>query len=181
LYVCNSGYGSDRTVSVLTVAPLKLSKTLTIGAGPTGITKTSDGSIVVACTGNAYAMPPLPGALYRLDASSRTVKDSVVLSDQLWGNVCAGTNGDVYCLGVTPGSYYGGPVHRFVLISHTLTSSVIPGTFYSMAVDAASGDVYVADARNFAAQGEVRILTSSLTPKKTLQVERAPAVFTFKR
>ena len=73
LYVCNSGYGADRTVSVCTVAPLKVTKTLTLGAGPTGITKAGDGSVVVACTGNAYAMPPAAGSLYRIDASARTV------------------------------------------------------------------------------------------------------------
>jgi DNA-binding beta-propeller fold protein YncE len=181
LYVCNSGYGSDRTVSVLTVTPLKLSKTLTIGDGPTGITKAGDGSIVVACTGNPYGMPASQGSLYRIDAATRMIKDSVVFSENLWGTVCAGTSGDVYCIGVTAGSYYGGPVHRLVLSSRTLTASVVPGTFYGMAVDASSGDVYLADAKNFAGQGEVRILSSGLTPKRTIPVERGPAVFAFKR
>lgn len=181
LYVCNSGYGADRTVSVLSVAPLAKTKTLTIGAGPTGITRAGDGSIVVACTGNPYSVPAIPGSLYRIDASARTVKDSLILTEPLWGTVSAGTNGDVYCLGVTAGSYYGGPVHRFLLSSRTLSSAVVPGTFYAMTVDAASGDVYLADAKSFASQGEVRILNASLVQKRTLQVGRGPAVFAFKR
>jgi hypothetical protein len=181
LYVCNSGYGADHTVSVLTLSPLNVAKTLTIGTGPTGITKAGDGSIVVACTGNPYGVPATPGSIYRIEAATRAVKDSVVLSENLWGTLCAGTNGDVYCIGVTPGSYYGGPVHRFVTSSRTLTMAVISGTFYSMAVDASSGDVYAADAKNFSSQGEVRILSSSLTAKRTIQVQRGPAVFAFKR
>ena len=104
-----------------------------------------------------------------------------MMTEALWGSVEAGTNGEVYVLGVTPGSYYGGPVHRLVLSSRTITPSAIPGTFYGMAIDGSSGDMYLADAKSFASQGEVRIFTSALTVKKTFQVGRGPAVFAFKR
>jgi hypothetical protein len=181
LYVCNSGYGSDNRVSVLSLSPLALVKTITVGAGPTGVTRASDGSVVVACTGNQYGMPVVPGSVYRIDAATRTVKDSVVMTGPLWGSICSGSGGDVYVLGVTGGSYYGGPVHRLVLASHSVTPSVVPGTFYAMAIDASSGDMYLADALNFATRGEVRIVSSAFTPKKTLLVQRAPAVFAFKR
>ena len=181
LYVCNSGYGSDNRVSVLSLSPLAVVKTIAVGAGPTGITQASDGSVVVACTGNPYSTPAVPGSIYRIDAASRSVKDSVMMTDPLWGSVAAGANGEVYVLGVTAGSYYGGPVHRLVLSSRTITSSVIPGTFYGMAIDGFSGDMYLADAKSFASQGEVRIFSSALTARNTLQVGRGPAVFAFKR
>jgi hypothetical protein len=181
LYVCNSGYGSDNRVSVLSVSPLALIKTIILGAGPTGITRASDGSVVVVCTGNPYGMPAVPGSIYRIDAATRSVKDSLVMTEPLWGSICAGTNGEVYVLGVTAGSYYGGPVHRLVLSTHALTASVVPGTFYAMAIDASSGDMYLADAKGFASQGEVRIVSPAFTVKRTLQVERGPSVFAFKR
>jgi hypothetical protein len=41
--------------------------------------------------------------------------------------------------------------------------------------------MYLADALNFAARGEVRIVSPAFTAKKTLLVQRAPAVFAFKR
>jgi hypothetical protein len=181
LYVCNSGYGSDNRVSVLSVSPLALVKTIPVGAGPTGITRTSDGSIVVACTGNPYGIPVVPGSIYTIDAATRTVRDSVVMTEPLWGSISSGLHGEVYVLGVTSGSYYGGPVHRFVLSTRTVTASVVPGTFYGMAIDAASGDMYLADAKSFASQGEVRIVSSAFTAKRTLLVERCPSVFAFKR
>jgi hypothetical protein len=181
LYVCNSGYGASRTVSVVSVAPLSVIKTLTLREGPTGITRASDGSIVVACTGNPYSMPAVPGGLYRINASSRVVEDSVIASEPLWGTVCAGTGGDVFFIGVTSGSFYGGPVHRYVLASRTLNPSVIPGTYYSMTVDASSGEVYTADAKNFASKGEVKVYSLALTLKRTLAVQKGPAVFAFKR
>ena len=181
LYVCNSGYGSGRTVSVVTVAPLAVATTLTVREGPTGITRASDGSIVVACTGNPYSMPAVPGGIYRINAASRTVQDSVIVSDPLWGTVCAGTEGDVFFIGVTSGSFYGGPVFRYVISTKALTANAIPGTYYGMAVDASSGDVYVADAKNFSGKGEVRVYSRSLTLKRTLTVQKGPAVFAFKR
>lgn len=181
LYVCNSGYGADRTVSVLTLAPFAVAKTLTVGSGPTGITRTPDGALMVACTGNAFAVPPVPGGLYRIDPAARAVTDSVVLTTPLWGTLTAGTNGDVLFLGTTTGSYYGGPVHRYHLASRTVTQSVIAGTFYALAVDGVSGDVYVADAKGFVSAGEVAVYSSAFNAKKSLTVQRGPAVIAFKR
>ncbi len=181
LYVCNSGYGSGRTVSVVHVAPLAVTKTLTLREGPTGITRAADGSIFVACTGNPYSVPAVPGGVYRINAASRSVQDSIIVNDPLWGTVSAGTNGDIFFIGVTPGSYYGGPVYRYVITSKTLSASAIPGTYYGMAVDASSGDVYAADAKNFAGKGEVRVYSQALTLKRTLTVQKGPAVFAFKR
>jgi YVTN family beta-propeller protein len=180
LYVCNSGYGSSRTVSVVAVSPLSVVKTLTLREGPTGITRAGDGSIVVACMGNPYSMPPVAGGLYKINATNRAVEDSVIMTEPLWGTVCAGKGGDVFFIGVTAGSFYGGPVHRYLFSSRTLSNSIVPGTYYGMAVDASSGDLYVADAKNFASNGEVRIYSEALTLKRTLAVQKGPAVFAFK-
>ena len=181
LYVCNSGYGSSKTVSVVGLSPLNVVKTLTLRDGPTGITRSSDGSIFIACTGNPYSVPAVPGGVYRINTTTRSVQDSVVMTDPLWGTVCAGNAGEIFFIGVTPGSFYGGPVHRYSAASKTLSTSVVGGTYYGMAVDASSGDLYVADAKNFASRGEVRIYSQALTLKRTLAVQRGPAVFAFKR
>lgn len=180
LYVCNSGYGAANTVSILSVSPLATRETLRVGAGPTGIVRSDDGVLWVSCTGNPYGTPSLPGGVYKIDPVTRTVQDSVLFTDALWGSIAAG-DGAVYVLGVTPGSYYGGPVHRIQTASKTLAQSVIAGTFYGIAVDRASGDLYLADAKSFGAQGEVRSYTSALTIKKVMQVQRGPAVFAFAR
>jgi DNA-binding beta-propeller fold protein YncE len=64
LFVCNSGYGGARSVTVYDLATRKVVTTLTIGLGPTGIVAGSDDRVWVVCTGNAYATPPVPGSLY---------------------------------------------------------------------------------------------------------------------
>jgi DNA-binding beta-propeller fold protein YncE len=180
LYVCSSGYGAANTVSVLSLSPLATRGTLRVGAGPTGIVRSDDGAIWVSCTGNPYGIPSVPGGVYKIDPVTRTVRDSIVFTEPLWGSIAAG-DGAVYVLGVTPGSYYGGPVHRIQTASNTLAQSVIAGTFYAIAVDRASGDLHLADARSFGAQGEVRSYTSALAFKKAMQVQRGPAVFAFAR
>jgi DNA-binding beta-propeller fold protein YncE len=181
LYVCNSGYGADNTVSVLSLTPLQTRATVRVGFGPTGIVRADDGTLWVACTGNAYSVPPAPGSIFAINPSTRSVKDSLVLTGQLWGSIAAGDDGLAYILGVTAGSYYGGPVHRLNLGSKALTQDVIPGTFYGIGIDRASGEVYLADAKNFTSQGEVRSYTPALTLKRTVTVERGPAVFGFTR
>lgn len=181
LYVCNSGYGADNTVSVLGVSPLQTRSTIRVGAGPTGIARASDGTLWVACTGNPYGMPALPGAIYKLNPTTHAAQDSVVFTEPLWGSIAIGTDGAAYFLGVTPGSYYGGPLHRVQLSTLTVTRDVVAGTFYAVSIDPASGDTYLADAKSFVTQGEVRSYTSSLVHKRTVGVQRGPAVFAFSR
>lgn len=181
LYVCNSGYGAENTVSVLGVSPFQIRATIRVGAGPTGIARASDGSLWVACTGNPYGMPVLPGAIYKLNASTHSAQDSVVFTESLWGAISVGTDGAAYFLGVTPGSYYGGPLHRLQLSTLTVTRDVVAGTFYALSIDPASGDTYLADAKSFVSQGEVRSYTASLVHKRTVEVQRGPSVFAFSR
>jgi DNA-binding beta-propeller fold protein YncE len=181
LYVCNSGYGADNTISVLSLSPLQSRATLRVGSGPTGIVRAHDGTLWVACTGNAYGVPPSPGSLFAINPSTRSVQDSLVLTAQLWGSIALGNDGAAYVLGVSAGSFYGGPVHRFNLGTKALAQEVIPGTFYAMGIDGASGEVYVADAKSFTSQGEIRSYTTAFTLKRTVGVQRGPAVFGFAR
>jgi hypothetical protein len=133
------------------------------------------------CTGNAYAMPPVPGSLYTINSTTLSVEDSVIFGGPLWGAIDASTDGYLYVLGVTPGSFYGGPVHRIRISSKTVTPDFIPGTFYGLAVDGVTGDVYLADARGFAVAGEVRVFTRGGVAKRTAAVQRGPAVFVFRQ
>jgi DNA-binding beta-propeller fold protein YncE len=181
LFVCNSGYGGSRSVTVYDLATRRVVTTLTIGLGPTGIVAGSDDRVWVVCTGDAFVIPPVPGSLYKINPATLNVEDSVLFSAPLWGAIDASPDGYLYVLGVTPGSFYGGPVHRTTISSKTLTQNFIPGTFYGVALDGVTGDVYLADARGFAAAGEVRIFTQGGVAKRVVSVQRGPAVFVFKR
>jgi DNA-binding beta-propeller fold protein YncE len=181
LFICNSGYGGARSVTVYDLAARRVVTTLTIGLGPTGIVAGSDDRVWVVCTGDAFAVPPVPGSLYRINPATPGVEDSLLFGAPLWGAIDSSPDGYIYVLGVTPGSFYGGPVHRVAVSSKTVTQDFIPGTFYGLAIDRATGDVYLADARGFAAAGEMRIFTQGGVAKRTDAVQRGPAVFAFKR
>jgi DNA-binding beta-propeller fold protein YncE len=170
LLVCNSGFGSNRTISVIDATVDTVKKTLIAGDGPTEAVVAEDGKIWVACSGDAFGSPATFGTVYVIDPSVRTVEDSLVFTENLWGAISIGSDGFAYVVGVTGGSFYGGPIHRIEMATKAVTMNFIPGTFYAMAMDEVSGDLYLADAKNFASDGEVHIFTKNGILNKKLCV-----------
>ena len=181
LFVCNSGYGLDRTVSVINVVSGVVDTTLAVRDGPGGVVLGPDGRIWVSCSGNAFGAPPTLGAVFLINPGSLAVEDSILFLENLWGSIAAGTDGSIYILGVSPGSFFGGPVHKIVSATHSVSLNFIPGTFYSLAVDSLSGEIYTADVKDFNGDGEVDIFKSDGTLQKTFTVQLGPGAFAFKR
>ncbi len=181
LYVCNSGYGADSTVSVIDVNADTLKATITVGDGPSGVAALKNGKVVVACTGNAFGTPPTNGRLVIINPSTNTIEDTIDLTENLFGNIAVGFDGSVYVLGVTSGSYFGGPVHRLNPDTKVLTMSFIAGTYYSIAVEQAEDEIYVSDVKQFTADGEVQIYKKDGTLKKFFTAQKGPSVIVFKR
>jgi YVTN family beta-propeller protein len=180
LFVCNSGYGADNSVTVIDPDARSVVTTLRVGAGPSGVVLGSDGKLWVACAGNALGTPAIPGGVYRINPATNTVVDSISFVEPLGGTVVASTDGYVYVIG-SSASYFGGPVHRISITSQTVMMNFVPGTYYGAGVDDATGDLYLADAKAFAASGEVSIYTRTGMLKKTFVAERGPSLFQFKR
>jgi len=180
LFVCNSGYGYDNTVSVINLESHTVETTLRVGAGPSGIALGSDGLLWVACTGNAYATPQVPGAVFRINPTARVVTDSIVFSEPLAGTMSASIKGYIYVIGSST-SYFGGPIHRITVSTSAVGLNYIAGTFYGVGSDDATGDIYVADARSFDSQGSVAIYTDAGVLKRSFLAERGPSAFLFRR
>jgi hypothetical protein len=89
-------------------------------------------------------------------------------------------DGTVYVLGVSGGTILGGPVHR-ISPSGGVASSFIQGSFYAIDIDGASELIYLADAMNFVADGEVSIMRMDGTLVKRFTVQRGPGSFAFRR
>ena len=179
LFVCNSGFGSNRTISVVDATVDTVKKTLILGEGPTAAAVAVDGKIWVACTGNAFGTPVTLGKVYVIDPATTTVQDSLVFTENLWGAISIGSDGFAYVVGITGGSFYGGPIHRIEMATKAVTMNFISGTFYAMAMDEVSGDLYLADAKNFASDGEVHIFTKNGILKKTFTVQKGPGAIAF--
>jgi YVTN family beta-propeller protein len=180
LFVCNSGFGEGVTVSVINTENEELLRTITLHYGPTGVAFAPDGSVWVSCTGNAVLDSPFEGRVYVIDGSSLAVKDSVVFPNQLlFGPIALSEDGYAYVLGVTGGSFYGGPVHRISMSTHELTLNYIPGTYYAIASEPGTGSLYLADAKSFSGAGEITVMTPRGTVKKRFAAQRGPGKFAF--
>jgi YVTN family beta-propeller protein len=180
LFVCNSGYGADNTVTVINPDTRSVVTTIRVGAGPSGIVLGSDQKLWVACAGNAFGTPALPGGLYRIDPSTNTLVDSIAFAETLGGAIVATTDGYLYVIG-SSASYFGGPIHRIQIASRLVTMNFVAGTYYGAGIDDATGDLYLGDAKSFASSGEVSIYTRTGVLKKTFVAERGPSLFLFKR
>jgi YVTN family beta-propeller protein len=181
LFVCNSGYGSDRTVTVIDAATDRPIRTVTVREGPASAAVGTDGRVWVACTGNAFGSPPSPGAVMVIDPASLAVTDSVLFTENLGGAIVGSGDGLLYLLGSTTGSFYGGPVHRIVESSRAVTTGFIPGTWYALAYDEAGGDVYTANARNFTSAGEVEVHSRDGSFRRRFAAQIGPGVIRFRR
>jgi YVTN family beta-propeller protein len=181
LFVCNSGYGASRNVSVIDVLTDSVIATLPLSDGPSSAVLASDGRLWVTCTGNPYVTPATPAKLFALNPQTLAVEDSVLFAGNLAGPMAAGTDGSLYVVGITPGDFYGGPIHRVSLAQRIPHMDFIPGTYYNLAVDEGTGDIYAADAKGFVAAGEVFIYSNSGVRKNHFTAQRGPSVIRFKR
>ncbi len=181
LFVCNSGYGSSKTLTVVDVPADTVKETVTLADGPTGCALSPDGRLWVVCTGNSSGTPSTPGRIFIVNPLTLSVEDSILFTENLWGSIVMGADGYAYVLGVAQGSFYGGPVHRIQLSSRNVSLRFVQGVFYGIAVDTATDDLYVTDARGFAVNGDVLIYTKDGILKNRFTVQRGPSVIGFKR
>lgn len=78
-YVANSGFGSSNTITIINTSTQQLEGTLVTGYGPVDLVLDHDADrLYVACTGDAYASPKVPGGIYVFRESTMEVVDSVI-------------------------------------------------------------------------------------------------------
>lgn len=151
-FVANSGYGSGNTVSVIDAAARKVVKTVTVGEGPTEVEPDGLGHVWVVCA----AQPGTDGSIYVIDAATDAVTDSISIGKQIpsfTGHTLAMDTQNGYAYLIADSS-----VVKLDLTKRTIVNNnLISGSFYSIAVDEATGDVYLTDAKDYKTDGEVLI------------------------
>ncbi len=183
LFVCNSGYGFSNTVSVIDVMGDSVKATLTLADGPTQAAVDNNGKIWVACTGNAFVVPATFGKIFIMNPLSFAIEDSIVFTENLWAtNLVMGIDGYAYVIAVNPASFFGGPVHRISTATKAVTNNFISSeVYYAISVDPVSGDLYVADAKNFSSNGVVSIFNKDGQYQRSFTAQKGPAAIAFKR
>ena len=150
LYVANSGFGADNTVSVIDLATNTVVHTLVVGDYPATILPMNDDAVAVLCTG-AYndfndPMDDTPGRLFILDTQQRAVVDSLEIGGHP-SRLARDNSGHLYTLN--------GGVTRIHLASKTVTADFIPGFFYGLCVDTEDQRIYVSNPVDYVQAGTV--------------------------
>lgn len=79
IFVANSGFGYSNTLSIIDAVTRTVESTATVGYGPMRLAFNQDSSaLYVACAGNEYGDPKVPGGIYVVDAITGVVVDSLV-------------------------------------------------------------------------------------------------------
>lgn len=179
LFVCNSGYGNDSTVTIIDASTNRVTGTLTLAKGPSSAAVASDGKLWVACTGNAFATPPVNGKLFVIDPALGAKVDSLAFNEDLYGSITIGADGYAYVIGSSAG--FGGAVHRVFTANKAVTLNFISGEYYGLAFDDERREIYLTNVRNFANDGEVKIYTTSGALRKSFAAQKGPSVVGFVR
>ncbi|MFA6456771.1 MAG: DUF5074 domain-containing protein [Bacteroidota bacterium] len=181
VFVCNSGYGSDSTVSVIDPAVDSVVATITVAKSPTDIAVDSDGDIVVVCNGftdYSGAGKDTPVNVTFIDPSTLAVKATIELS--------LGQYGHPGELALSDKGYGFTIVQYGVIKFNTKTHSLISPNFilrsaYSIAVDNVTDRIYLGDAKNYSTPGMVYVHEKDATTVDSISVGIIPGTIVFKR
>ncbi|MHB1050460.1 MAG: DUF5074 domain-containing protein [Bacteroidota bacterium] len=181
LYVCNSGYGFDSTVSVIDLNTDAVIKTITVGAGPTDIGVDSDGEIFVRCSGSIDWSDPgkdTPGSIVIIDPSADEVKSTIPLPLETYGHpskMVVTKTGQGYVV-----------VKNGIAQFETVTNSIVNFQFssrqaYSIAFDEIDEKLYVTDAKDFVQNGMLYGINKNGAVTDSAIVGIIPGTIVFKR
>lgn len=160
IYVCNSGYGADSTISVIDPLTDAVVDRIVVGRSPSEIGYTQDGKLVVMCYGvTSYPDPAKEssGSIVCIDPSTLTVTKTLPLPFLVYDHpvkMAVSHQGDVY-IKVMSG------IMKVETTNMTVSNAVfIPSTSYGitgMTFDDANNRLYVADAMDFVSAATVSI------------------------
>jgi DNA-binding beta-propeller fold protein YncE len=163
VYICNSGFGSDSTVTVLNATSGTLIKTVFMGDSPSEIGVGPNNEVIVKCDGRSdYAKPAndTPGSISKINTDNDVVFSKVTLPLATYGHpgrMTISSKGVGFFqakTGVIKFSYTG----SIISVGGTPFSTIAA---YSLAYDDATDLLYVTDPRDYVQPGDVYILDTN--------------------
>lgn len=155
--VANSGFGSGHTVSVISTTANAVVDSIGVGDGPQWIEIDPQGGINVLCGGSFgadFSTPDddTPGGVWVLNAGNFAVTDSLVLpKGDHPSELTISQGGSGYFLDNGTLTQYNTSTYKIV------NSSVVKGTYYHVRVNDDTATLYLLDAKDFVAPGELQI------------------------
>ncbi len=148
---------------------------LTLSAGLNGLKTDAQGNLWAYCAGDGFAAPEIPAKLYKIDPVAKVKTDSLIFdSPGPYASVGLGIspNGNkLYCLGAAS-------VMEVDIAGDSPVASEfyenVDITFYSIHVAPVSGEVVVADAKDYSQPGEVVFLNADGSEKATYNTGVVP-------
>ena len=181
IFVCNSGYGSDSTVSVIDIAKDSVIAVITTAKSPTDIGIDSDGDVIVLCNGYSdfvNSANDTPGGITVIDPALNKVKTTIQLPLAVYGHPgeLALSNSGYGFTAVKNG------LLKFDTRSNSIASPVfIQRTAYSIAVDNVSERIYLGDAKDYNSNGKIYIYEKTGMLKDSAVVGIVPGTIVFKQ
>lgn len=176
LFASNYNFGASNSVAVIDPLNNTLVKHITLASGPSGSVLDANGKLWVLCTGDFGASN---GSLFRINPVTLEVEGSIDLD----------INPDVD-LGISPDKthlIYSAGIHVYSISIDAADTPAGP-LFeaadvlfnYALGVDPENGNIWIADAMNFTAEGKVYIYSSSGTPINSFTAGIGPTQVVFK-
>lgn len=155
LFVVNSGWDTDSTVSVIDGASGDNIKTIPVGFNPQYVIKGDDG-FIYAVGGASYSRPAAQSGLWKINPQTLAVEDVIELSGYP-GKVCNYKNNTLLILN-NEGVYVINPAAKSAALAipaSQVNSST--GAVYSLGYDAERDEIYCGNPKDYKQNGEIAV------------------------
>jgi YVTN family beta-propeller protein len=185
LYVMNSGgFDADNRIAVINTVSETVTTHITVGDNPTGIVTDSNGKIWVITAGKKVynsdftinAAASTAGTLHRINPSTNTSELTLTFGSvtESPGELAISKSGSKLFY------VYANKVYAMDITASSLSNSVlISRNFYQMEVDPETGNIYGADAGDFASSGKIFIYSEAGVKLDSAVVGIIPSDFFF--
>jgi YVTN family beta-propeller protein len=183
IYVCNSGFGYDNTVTVLNAGTGALIKTIVVGDSPSEVGVGLNNVVIVKCDGRSdYANPAndTPGTIAVINSENDAIVIKAILPVVTYGHpgrMTVSSKGYGYFAGKTG-------IIRFSFTASTLNVEGTPFAAmqsYSLAIDDVTDRLYATDPKDYVQSGEVVVFDSKGIEYKRFPAGIIPGAIAFKQ
>lgn len=156
IFVANSGGFNwpnyDSTVSIISTLTNAEIKRLKVGLNPSNVVADDAGNVFVGCNGNYANIKP---SIVRIESGLDVVSARI---DSAAGRM-AYTNGKLYVAAAGKVSVYNS-LNLQLLQNNFITDGTVVTTPYGVYVDSYNGNIWVTDAKDYVASGQVYVFSS---------------------